>query len=401
MPNASAFLRRGCAALVLLAIAACDETPNVSPTNPIQPTAPLAAKTAAAPSPIVALTLPGGTLNLYPFVGSTFGAAPNEADPIELIFTGAARPLGLRAALLALDGDRTSFGMPNQFPFNCTWSDASGDVQSAYVDPVGWIGNAIQLQCGDYVPMRFHLRLFDAGTVTIGGTHTDLNIPGTNEHQVISWELARQIVMVDFIRSGYLAAAPTFTDVFTPTPTFRVIPAVIYNGIPVALRAAIGGPASDQTADVPIPSDGRAVVLQLASTPDPETGVLHRTFTIQFDQTIPKPFCAATPGEWVHVDGPLVFDQYVVVTPSGNYLSHIHTTGHLDVMPVSPAGEPFHAVVNSQQKGIATENVTLASMTQIQVMLPPGAPWHGRLTLTFRVGSNGVTAFSNETSCSQ
>ena len=235
----STLARRGCAALVALALAGCSETQNVPPTSPVKPTAAHAAKTAAAPSPIVELAIPGNTLHLYPFVGSTFGAVQIEADPINIFFTGNAKPLGLRAALLALDGDRTSFGLPDQFPFNCTWSDASGDLQGAYVEPLGWIGNAIQLQCGDYVPMRFHLRLFDAGTVTIGGTHMDLNVPGTEQHDPISWEVPRQIVMIDLIRSGYLAAAPVFTEPFTPTPTFRTIPAFLYNGIPSALRAVI------------------------------------------------------------------------------------------------------------------------------------------------------------------
>lgn len=397
----STFARRGCAALAVLALAGCSETQSALPTSPVKPAAAHAAKTAAAPSPIVELAIPGNTLHLYPFVGSTFGAVPDSADPINIIFTGNAKPLGLRAALLALDGDRTSFGLPDQFPFNCTWSDASGDTQAAYVEPQGWIPSGIQLQCGDYVPMRFHLRLFDAGTVTIGGTHMDLLVPGTQQHDVISWEVARQIVTIDFMRSGYLAAAPVLTDPFTPTPTFRTIPAFLYNGMPGALRAVIGGPASDQATDVPIPNDGKAMVLDLASTPDPEPEVVRRTFTIQFDQTIPKPFCPATPGEWVHVDGPLVFDQHVVVTASGNYVSQIHTTGHLDITPVSPPGSPFRALVNAHAKAIATDKVNLASEMQLELMLPPGAPWHGRLTFTFRIGPDGVTTLSSETSCSR
>lgn len=401
MLSHSSLARCGCAALVILSFAGCSETQSVPPTSPLQPTTAYAAKTAGVPSPIVDLAIPGSsTLHLYPFVGATFGAVQIEGDPINIFFIGNAKPLGLRAALLALDGDRTNFGMPDLFPFNCTWSDASGDTQAAYVEPQGWIPSGIQLQCGDYVPMRFHLRLFDAGTVTIGGTHMDLNIPGTQQHEVISWEVARQIVMVDFVRSGYLAAPPAFTDVFTPTPSFRTIPAQVYNGIPTGLRAVIGGPAADQTADVPIPSDGKAVVLNLASTPDPEREVVRRTFAIEFNQFIPKPFCPATPGDLVHVDGPLVFDQHVIVTASGNYVSQIHATGHLDITPISPPGSPFRAMVNAHAKAIVTDNVTLASDAQLQIMLPPGAPGHGRLTFTFRVGPDGVTVFSTETRCS-
>ncbi|HET7373171.1 MAG TPA: hypothetical protein VFJ20_07280, partial [Gemmatimonadaceae bacterium] len=115
----SSLARRGCAALAALALAGCSETQSVPPTSPVKPTAANAAKTAGAPSPIVELAIPGSTtLHLYPFVGATFGAVQIEGDPINIFFIGNAKPLGLRAALLALDGDRTSFGLPDQFPFN-------------------------------------------------------------------------------------------------------------------------------------------------------------------------------------------------------------------------------------------------------------------------------------------
>lgn len=406
MSVTSSFARRGTAVLLAIAAIACRDTANVEPTGLAPPSAAHATKTVAAPSPIVDVAIPGTTLHLYPFVGSTFGTKPLEADPINVIFTGSVDPRGLRAALLALDGDRTAFGMPAAFPFDCTWSDATGEVQGAYVEPAGWIGSAIQLQCGVYA-MRFHLRLFDAGGVTIGGAHMDLLVPGTHDHKVISWMLARQIVTVDFMRSGLLSAAPTLTAPFTPTPSFRTIIGQLYNGLPVALRAAIGGPLGDVSADVPLPSDGQAVVLAVSSTPDPERLVSHQKFTIQYGQAIPKPICESGPGDFIYVSGPLEFDQRIIVTPSGNYISSFHALGHLDVTPVSPPpdptpiGETYRALVNEHHTGIATDRMTLASSLSMQVLLPPSAPWHGRLQVTFSIGPDGVTAYSTEIRCSE
>jgi hypothetical protein len=352
----------------------------------------------------VSVPLAGTTLTLWPFTGSSFSSAPS--DPVNVLFTSPADPRGLRAALLLLDGDRTAFGMPNVFPFNCTWSDAIGEVQTAYAEPTGWMGSAIQLQCGDYTPMRFHLRLFDAGGVTLGGTHMDLQIPGTEQHQVISWMVARQLVMVDFIRSGLLAAPPTFTGTISPVPSFRDIPAVIYNGLPVALRQPIGGPLADVNAPVPLPSDGRAVILSLATLPGAQQMVAHKQFVLEFDQTIPKPFCAAGAYDYVLVKGPIDFDQRVVMTPSGNFVSQFHAVGHLEVTPVNPLtrpptpiGETYRALVNEHHTGIVTSNVTMASFLSMQILLPPAAPMHGRLVVTLQVGPNGATDYGVRADC--
>ena len=120
---------------------------------------------------------------------------------------------------------------------------------------------AIQLQCGDYGPIRFHLRLFEAGQYTLANVHFELLIPNTTEHQVLSWELAEQLVVADFARSGLLSAPPSLTAGINPAP-WREIPAQIYNGVPVPLRAAIRGPLGNVSAPVPIGSDGRATILQ-------------------------------------------------------------------------------------------------------------------------------------------
>ncbi len=190
------------------------------------PTRASALKTAETiPSPLVTLDVGGSALELWPFTGVDFSGTAQ--DPINLIFAGQTDPRALRAALLFLDGNRTAFGFPNAFPFNLTWQDAIGGVQTAFANPEGWAGSAIQLALGPYDPVRFHLRLFEVGDFALGGAHFEVLIPGTTDHQVISWELAEQLIVADFARSNLLAAAPQSSDPLNPSP-FKEIPAIIY-----------------------------------------------------------------------------------------------------------------------------------------------------------------------------
>ena len=56
----------------------------------------------------------------WPYTGRDYSGSPT--DPINLVFLGDADPRLIRQALLALDGNRTAFGFPDAFPFNCTSS---------------------------------------------------------------------------------------------------------------------------------------------------------------------------------------------------------------------------------------------------------------------------------------
>ena len=60
-------------------------------------------------------------------------------------------------------------------------------------------------ECGTYGPIRFHLRLVKLGALTIGNAHFEVLIPGTTDHQVLSWELAEQLVTYDLARTGLSA----------------------------------------------------------------------------------------------------------------------------------------------------------------------------------------------------
>src|SRR5687768_8578198 len=134
-------------------------------------------KTVPAPADLVALDLGGRTEVVWPYTSADLSVTPK--DPLNLVFLGAADPRQIRAALFALDGDRSAFGLPNAFPFNCTWSDAIGRHQAAYAEAAGWQGSGVQLQCGAYETLRVHMRLFREGDFTLANAHFELLIPGT------------------------------------------------------------------------------------------------------------------------------------------------------------------------------------------------------------------------------
>lgn len=394
------------AAVAGFALSGCSDGEAGLPTAATAASPSLAAKPGApAPSPLVTVGLAGSSLTLWPFTGADLSGAP--VDPVNLLFTGEADVRSLRAALLNLDGDRTALGFPDVFPFNCTWTDGSGAVHAAYSSEAGWTGGAIQLECGPYDPLRFHLRLFEAGDWVIGGVHFEVLIPGTTEHAVLSWELAEQLVVVDFLRSGLLDPAVPLSQTLQINPSpFREIPAVIYNGLPTELKAAIGGPLGSVSNPVPIATDGRATILNVAESLEADPIVEREEFTIEFNQVIPKPFCASGPFDFVLVQGPVHLRQQVRVTPSGNYLSDFHAKARLDVTPVDPSvtppaplGETYRARVNEHHKGIVTDRHSRAASLQLQIELPPSGPFRGRLKITLRVDSDGADVSKVDVDC--
>ncbi|MCI0330507.1 MAG: hypothetical protein L0196_06085 [candidate division Zixibacteria bacterium] len=357
------------------------------------------------PAPLVTVNFGGSAQEFWPFTGANFSGAPQ--DPVNLIFVGHSDPRAIRAALLSLDGDRAAFGFPNLSPFNDTWTDAIGDVQTGYGTESGWVGGAVQLACGPYGPVRFHLRLFDIGGWTLGNVHFEVLIPGTTDHQVLNWELAEQLVAADFVRSGLLdPSVPLIqTDAINPSP-FREIPAVIYNGLPEDLKALIGGPAGSVENPVPIATDGKATLLNLAGSIEGQPVVAKQDFVIQFDQVIPKPFCASGPFDFIYVKGPVRLSQTVVMSPSGTFTSQFEAQGNLELTPVDPStspptpiGETYQAVVNEQHKSVVTNELTLVSSFQMRTEIPPTGPFRGQLIAELSVGPGESSRYSLEVTC--
>ncbi len=393
-------------AAATLVLAACSDSGD-----PLTTTARIAdAEFVAGPNlgapPPAGLTLvaaAGGSVRLWPFTGAEVADRPS--DPVNLLFTGQADPRAVRAALMSLDGDRTAFGFPAVAPFDCRWSDTpSGGVQTAYTEDGGWLGGAIQLQCGDYAPIRFHLRLFRSGAWTLGGAHFEVLIPGTADHQVLSWELAEQLVSADMVRSGLLdPSAPVSAAALGPAPTFRTIPAVIFNVLPPELQAIAAGAPGTSAADVPIATNGRVTVLNVLGRATAVPADVDRTFTLQFGQVVPKPFCGG-PADYLYVSGPLTLHEVARLAPKGFYLSSFDVNGQLDVVPIDPttgqpSGAPFQALIQERHFTQLTSTRQRVSSDLMQSLLPVGAAGHGRLTIRLDVDTHGRTESRIDVQC--
>lgn len=387
--NTSTFL---CSLLVpgLIVLAGCDVTDPEVPEDGLATHWAEAPTSFASPAPDELVTVAG--MEFWPYTAEAPGAA--ASDPVNLLFPGVG-PRSVRAALVMLDGDRTALGLPDTAPFDCTWKEAMGANQAAYATAAAWTGSAIQLECGDYSPIRFHIRLFPSDGGTIAAAHFEVQIQGTNEHEVLSWEVAEQLVKADIARAGILGAPPASSASITEAPSFRTINPLVYNGLPDGLKTLAGGPDVAGPEGVPIANDGSATILTFAGEVEGERTVAKRTFVLDFDQTIPKPFCMQGPLDYLHVQGPIHFRQQVVVSAGGNYATHFDAVGRLDLTPINPitgevAGETMKARVAEHDRSVVTDQVTLVSKLVLQLILPASDPASGRLQASFTLGPGGA-----------
>jgi len=383
-------------------LVACDEPGPVAPEAP----APSESSLAAAPAPLVTVGFGGSSLTLWPWIGANLSGAPS--DPVNLLFPGRPDPRQLRAALVLLGGDRSAFGFPSSPPFDCTWKDAVGANQATYADGVGWTPSAIQLECGEFNPIRFHIRFFPAGEWTIANAHFEVLIPGTNEHEILTWEGAEQLVTVDFLRSGLLHATQPMSPstAINDAPSYREIRVPLFNGLPPALRQYLTGSPATASVPVPVATDGRATILNLAGDAGAAPTVAIRDYELQFNQMIPRPFCASGPADFILVQGPIRFRQRVVLTPSGSYVSQFQASGSLDVTPMNPltspptpVGETYRAHVNEHYRNVVTDHVTLVSNLRMQVLIPPTVAGRFSLHASLRIGPEGVEVSGAELRC--
>jgi len=355
------------------------------------------------PAPLVTVSVGEDNLNFWPYTGENYSGTPQ--DPINLIFYGEADPRDIRAALFSLDGDRTAAGFPAESPFNDTWQDAIGGIQVSYGDEDGWTGGSVQLTCGEYGPVRFHLRMFRLGQWTVANAHFEILIPGTTDHQVISWELAEQLVVCDFIRSGLLHPdIPMIpTDQINEAP-FRTIPAIIYNELPVELRVAIGGPAGDVTEDVPIGTDGHALILNISGKVPRTFETRQNSLVIEYDQIVPKPFCSSGPYDYVYVKGPVYMEHIVTLDRHGDYHMMFKASGQLNVTPVNPmtgepTGETLLAHVRENYASRLTDRNSFAMSMLFQKIIPASDPNAGRLFKFLLANSKGANVAWDDIKC--
>lgn len=361
----------------------------------------------AAPPGLGTVTAEGHSLVLWPYSGASYTDAK---DPIQFAFVGNVDPVRLRSALLALDGNRNLGPISNLPPFNERWTDANGSVQVAYTEPGGWHGSVVQLALGVYAPIRVHLRLwqteapFGGGTWTLGAAHFEVLIPGTADHEVLSWNLARDIVASDIARTGLIVAPPAVSDPIGANPTWRAIRKDVYNAIPDDLRQLIGGPPAPVSDDVPIPSDGRVMTLHLADLPAAEPGSWTQTFTLPYGQLVPKPFCSDGPYDYVYAEGSVTLDRSTNVDDTGRYEYTSGISGTLTVTPMDvtqsppvPAGPSFQANVSELQNGFLGAGGEAAFMKSMRI-----APQQGGAELwmeDLKCSSNGVQSYRLMSQC--
>jgi len=360
---------------------------------------------APAPAPTVVIPLGGGALlTAFPYLADDLSAMGR--DPVNLVFLGEADPRQVRAALMALDGDRS--GSPLA-PFDCTWNDAIGGLQTAWSEPSGWVGSAIQMECGAYGPVRFHLRFFDAGEATLGGAHFEFLIPGTSDHQVVSWELAEQLVAYDLVRSGLLGAAPASTGIVNAAPWFRTIPAILHAAASAdpgfAFLLSQLGLTDLPGGDKGIPTDGAATVLTLARAAPLVAGTAVQDFDVTFGQVIPKPFCTAgAPTPYLRVSGDVRLRLRSTQHAGGDFDQQMDARGRLTLVPWDPsanqpAGAPYAAEVTEfQNSRIGPQGASIHGV-QHQLEVQMGAPGRGQLQVRLKVGATGMPVHERVVRC--
>lgn len=399
--TAHSTIRSFAACLLVIGLAACMDD-QTGLTDPAAETVAMAADGSAPPAPAgrVTVSFAGTDLEIWPWTSKD--VVGTQEDPVNIIFVGDVDVVSLRAALMSLDGNRTAFGFPNAYPFNCTWKDAHGEMQTTYSAGDGWVANAVQLQCGKYEELRFHIRFFEAGGWVMAGTHFDLLIPNTAEHQVISWELAQQLLTVDFLRSGLLdPGAPFSAAAVSPPGPVKAILAPIYNGMPDPLKLAVGLPPGPTTSDVPIPNDGIATILNVGTRATIIPGVAESDFVMNYDQVVPRPFCSQGPGDYVLLKGPVYLTTSTRVNDQGMLESHNTLRGELEVTPINvttgmPSGPTSRAQVSQiDNTGIGPNGTHVNAVLQRKA-LPPGV---GTLSTHLVTGPNGMAKYTYSEKC--
>ncbi len=359
----------------------------------------------AAPEDLKHIDAGGEALTLWPYTTSDF---ENRSDPVNLVFPNA-DPRAIRQELLELDGNRPAFAtLPGG---NCTWTDAMGNEQAAYAQPAGWVGGAVQLACVQPgaplgSPFRLHIRLFRSHEHTFGSAHFEFLIPGTAEHEVLSWDLAREFVTYDMGRTGVLTAAPSAVGLIPPG-AFRAVRRPVYLGL---LQAGAGpllaslGLAAPASGDVPIPTSGQARVL-VAATSLESCRTASKTTTstrVTYSIVVPKPFCATGPGDFVKLEGPLDLSMTVRTNRSGSYQRTYLVGGTLKVTPMTPTspttfvptGDPVDALIFEAHGATLTDRRGQVTEKAAQILL--GDP---RQSIHWRFAAGRADHFAREILC--
>lgn len=342
----------------------------------------LAGESAPPPTGVVTIDAGAERLTLWPFTTDNYlPGEDGKTDPVNLVFLST-DPRAIRQELMTLDGNRPSWSFLPSGANGCVWMDGMGYEQAAYLEPEGWVGGEVQLVCATPVsPLgreyRFHVRLFRSGPHTIGGAHFEINTPGTAEHSVLSWEMARAFVTDEIARLD-AGAFQGETSVFEPeSGSFRTVDGLV-NGYVWQTQGAAGNfpflfalglPAPQPPYNpVPIPATGLAGVFAPTFTYVPVSSDVTLTDSRSyFVQSTPKPFCG---GEPIQITGgPLTLTLRVQTNPSGKYQRTFAVEGLLQVKTLS-TGITQEAVISEFHRGMLTDHYGQVSEEVSQVLLP-------------------------------
>ena len=390
-------LSRVSAVVLIVASFACAADHDTSVSEVTAPASQVQLSGFAAPSGIVTVASGDAQADVWPYTSTGFSTSPQ--DPVNLVFSGAADPRQIRATLMSLPGS----GRPGPLAaFSCTWSDAVGDPQTSFSSSEGWVPSALQLQCGTFQGPRFHIRIFRQGNVTIANAHYERLIPGTNTHEVLSWELAQALVTADIARSGFLRAPPSLTSVITTAPYYRAVqPAVAASLAPqqiAGLGLLVNGDGSAS-----IPNDGRASLLDIASSAPVNEGTVDSDFVIQFGQVIPKPFCVAGTTGYLFASGPISVHMRSGIV-DGNFESTTESSGTLTLVefnPITrqPASAPYQGIVNEKTSVKLTSGSSWVDYFSAREETPDAGTTRGTRVESLKARQHGQDSYNLDISC--
>jgi hypothetical protein len=179
---------------------------------------------------------------------------------------------------------------------------------------------------------------------------------------------------------------------------------MIYNLLPPELQSLTGGPIGTVTDDVPIYTDGQAIILNVATAVPRVPGSWTQTMVLNFDSPVPKPFCGTSDYDYVYVAGPVNFVQETRLTSWGAYETTFDAEGELTVVPIDPQtyepiGNPMQAVIRQHDGSWMNNRFASAHSLQYQKLLPSSDPAAGRLFVYLTVNDPGRHLYLSDERC--
>jgi hypothetical protein len=159
----------------------------------------------------------------------------------------------------------------------------------------------------------------------------------------------------------------------------------------------LGGPPAPVAAPVPLPSDGRAVLFDLAESAAIVPTDLTLSFSANIMNFVHRPDCYDAPFDILLVQGPVMFNKRVKILLPNVYEYTQSVTSDLEVMPVPPGPWLPEIVdwapprlVTGTENGWCTATGSFTSSVAAHFPIRQGRPQGFITTMILRVGRNDV-----------